>query len=172
MVRVLRQDFQRDGALSGDDVRVVKRVYVGVAVRFLQFARVLRGGVVEVAMQDDFHLRAAQTAHRVNFDLRRGDRHDDDRAHSEAVGRERHTLRVVARRRANHPARAFFGAQAVHLGIGAAQFEGKHRLQVFALAENIVSDPVGEARHRVQRRLRRHVINRSGKNFLDIMLHA
>jgi len=68
-------------------------------------------------------------------------------------------------------ARAFFGAQAVHLGIGAAQFEGKHRLQVFALAENIVTEPVGEARHRVQRRFCRHVVNRSGKNFLDIMLH-
>ena len=141
-------------------------------MRFLQFARVLRGGVVEVAMQDDFYLCAAQAPHRVNLDLRRGHGHDDHRAHPQAVGRQRDALRVVARRRANHAARAFGFAQAVHLGISAAQFEGKHRLQVFALAENIVSDPVGEARHRVQRRLGRHVINRSGKNFLDIMLHA
>ena len=107
MVRVLRQDFQRDGALSGDDVRVVKRVDVSVAVRRLQFARVLRGGVVEVAMQDDFHLRPAQTPYRVNLDLRRGDGHDDDRAHAEAVGGKGDTLGVVARRGADDAARAF-----------------------------------------------------------------
>ena len=143
VVRMLGEDFQRNGALSGNHVRIVEGMDIGVAVLFLQGFGVLRGGVVEVAVQDDFHVCPAEAAHRIDFDGGGGDGHDDDGADAEAVGGKCHALGVVTGRGADDAACAFARTQAVHLGVGAAQLERKNGLQVFAFAENVVPQAVG-----------------------------
>jgi len=80
----LAQQFHRNGALTGDDIRVVKGVYKGQALLLLQ-----RGGMVVrvgVAVAEQHHL-AAQAAHRVHLDLRRGGGHHDDRARAQFARR-------------------------------------------------------------------------------------
>ena len=89
---MLAQDFHGHGALPGNHIRVVKGMHKGEALLFLQSQRVVIGVGVALAVQQ--HL-AAEFAHRVYFQLRRGRGHHDHRPAPKALGAERHALRVV-----------------------------------------------------------------------------
>ena len=117
----------------GDHVRIVERM----DERQLAFARerqrVLVGVVEVVAVQ---HHLAAEVEHRLHLDLRRGLRHHDHRGDAAPARRQRHALRVVAGRGADHAARRDRLVDEVRdLVVGAAQLEREDRLQVLALEE-------------------------------------
>lgn len=60
-------------------------------------------GFIKVrAVQQHF---AAEAAHRIDFDIRRGGWHDDQRLHARARSRESHALRMITRRSGNHAMR-------------------------------------------------------------------
>ena len=85
------------------------------------------------------HHFAAAGAHGVDFDLRRGFRHHDGGLAAEQLRRHRHPLRVVAGAGGDHAFLQRFGRQLGHFVVGAADFEGKHRLQIFALEQDGVA---------------------------------
>ena len=80
-------------------------------------------------------------AHRLDLDLRRGLRHDDERADAEVAGRERHALRVVAGAGRDDAARPLGVGQVRDPVVGAAQLEAEDRLQVLALEQDLVAEP-------------------------------
>ena len=129
----LAQHFHGHGALSGNHVRVVKRVHKGQALRACKLHRV--GVGVGVALAKQHHL-AAKATHRVDLDLRGGGRHHDHGACAHLLGAQRHALGVVAGGGANHAFAQLFGTQVRHLVVGAAQLEAAHRLLVFALEQH------------------------------------
>ena len=114
-------------------------------------------GVVEgVAVQDHARVPAAD---RLHLDGRRCARHDDRGPNAEFLGRQGHALGVVAGRGADHPALQRLARKPGHLVVGAAQLEGKDRLQVLALEQDWVAEPGGEARHGVERALDRDIVD-------------
>jgi hypothetical protein len=121
---------------------------------------------VRVAVQD--HVGAAR-AHRVDLDVRRRHRHDDHRATAERLCRERHALRVIARRGRDHAAPQLGRRQARHPVVGAADLEGEHRLRILALEQDPVADPRGQVRGEVEWRLVRHVVHPRPKNPLEVV---
>jgi hypothetical protein len=84
----------------------------------------LRLGIV-VAAQHDF---SAERFHRVDLDLRRRPRHDDDRADAEPACREGDALRVIAGAGGNDAASALRLRQARDAIVGAADLETENRL--------------------------------------------
>ena len=152
----LAQDLHRDGALAGDHVGVVERVHEGQAALLLQHGGVLVGVGIALAVQ---HHVAAEAAHRVDLELRRGGGHHDDGGGAQLAGAHRHALRVVAGRGADHAAGQLLGRQVRHLVVGAAQLEAEDRLLVFALEQHRVAQPLAEVARPLQRRLDRHVVH-------------
>src|SRR5204863_2868021 len=59
--------------------------------------------------------------------------------------------------------------KAGHLVIGAAQLEREDRLQVLALEENGVAQPLGQGARRLERRLARHVVDARFQDALEII---
>ena len=115
-----------------------------------------------------YHLAAKRT-HRINLDLRRGDRHDDHGPRAQLARAQRHALRMIARRRADH---AFFQlrrAQMSHLVVSPAQLEAEHRLLVFALEQHRVPQPLAEIARFFKRRLASHVVHPRRQNFFQVV---
>jgi hypothetical protein len=131
----LAQDFHGNRALAGNHVGVVEGVHKGQALFLLQLQRVAVGVGIAVAVQ---HHLAAQGAHGVDLELRRGGGHHDHGARAQLVRAHGHALRVVAGRGADHAAFQLLGRQVRHLVVGAAQLEAEHRLLVFALEQHLV----------------------------------
>jgi hypothetical protein len=100
---------------------------------FLELASMRIGVVVRLARQHHF---TAKGSHRLHLDLRRRRRHDDHRPTAELGRRQRHALRMIAGRRTDHATLQLFGREMNDLVVGAAQLEGKNRLQVFALEQH------------------------------------
>jgi hypothetical protein len=88
-----------------------------------------------------------QTAHRIDFDIRGGNRHHDQRLHAQTRCGERHALGMVARRSGNHATRFLLFGQARHHRVGAAQLKAVHRLTVFTLHQNNVIEARREFFH-------------------------
>ncbi|MCY1366143.1 hypothetical protein D9M69_530240 [compost metagenome] len=165
-LRVLAQNLHRHGALPGNGVGIVVRVNVDVAFFVDQFQRVGQGFRERVAVQHHF---AATGAHAFDLDLRGGLGHDDGRFHTQHLRRQGQALCMVARRRGDHAASAFFVAQLGQLVVGAANLEREHRLQVFALEPNAVAQPLGELAGRLQRSFYGNVINARGEDLFDVL---
>ena len=108
---------------------------------------VLVGVGITLAVQHDL---AAERAHRVDFEARRRHRHHDQRAAAEPARAQRHTLRMVARRRADHAALQLLGAELRHLVVGTAQLEAEDRLGVLALEQHVVAEPARQAARRLE----------------------
>ncbi len=166
---VLAQDFHADGALAGDHVRIVERVHEGQLLFFFQRQRVVVGVGVGFAEQHHFHIRAAARLDRVHLHLRGGGRHHDDRAAAHARGRQRHTLRVIAGRSADHAALALRIAEVRHLVVGAANLEAEHALHVLALEINAVLVALRQGRRQFQRGFISHVVDACGQDFLQVV---
>ena len=147
----LPQDLHRDGALPRDHVRIVEGMHERQIALAHDGLRVLVRAVVFVAVQHHF---ATEIAHRAHLDVRRGLRHHDDRGNAAALRRQRHALRVIAGRRADHAALGDRIRQVRNLVVRAAQLEREHRLQVFALEQHGVADAARQARRRLERRFR------------------
>ena len=153
---MLAQDFHRDGALPGDHVRVVEGVHEGQALLALQVQGMLVGVRVALAMQ---HHLAAQAPHGIDLHLRCGDGHHDDGLAPQLARTQRHALRMVAGRRADHTALELRGRELGHLVVGAAQLEAEHRLGVLTLQQHLVAQPLRQGLGRLQRGLLGHVID-------------
>ena len=96
---MLTQDFHTNRPLPGDNFRIVKGMDEGQLLRLFQFQRVRVGFVIGVAGQHHF---TTTVAYRLDLDCRRRRRHDDDCPAADLGRRQRHTLRVIARRGADH----------------------------------------------------------------------
>ena len=164
--RVLAQQFHGNRALAGDHIGVVKRVHKSHALLLLQAQGVGVGIGVALAMQ---HHLATQGLDGFYFEGGRGHGHHHHRACAQLGRAQRHTLGVVARRGANHPARELLAAELGHFVVRPAQLEAEHRLLVFALEQHlVVQAPPQVARH-VQSRLVRHVVYLGGEDFLQVI---
>ena len=102
------QNLVADRALSRDDERIVEGMDEGHPV--LGDQRVAVRLRVAVAVADEHDL-GAHVAHRVDLDLRRRLRHDDDRAQPELARGVGDALRVVAGAGRDDAARALLGGE-------------------------------------------------------------
>ena len=152
----LPQDLLADRALAGDHQRVVERVderEAGLGDEPVAVGLRLR---VAVAGQHDL---GAHRPHRLDLDLGRRLRHDDDRPQAEVAGRVRDALRVVAGARRDHPAGPLGVAHVGDAVVGPAQLEAEDGLQVLPLEEDLRREPARQARGGVERRLAGHVVD-------------
>ena len=85
-----------------------------------------------------FWPRTQDVGHRAHFNLRRGARHDDDRGDTSGACCQRNALRVIAGGGTDHTALRGHLGQMRDFVVSAANLEGKHRLQVFPLEENLI----------------------------------
>src|SRR5690606_32793733 len=85
------------------------------------------------------HYLAAKALDRVDLDLGRCGRHHDDRANPETRRRKRYALRMITSRSADHTRSALGLRQLPHAIMRAANLEGKNRLQVFTLEQNLLA---------------------------------
>ncbi len=119
-----------------------------------------------IAMQ---HHLAATGAHALHLQLRRGARHDDGGLDAQFARRQRQALRMVTRRGGDHAAGELFGRQLRQLVVGAANLEGEHRLQILALEQNLVAEPLGKLAGGLQRGFDGHVVDARGEDLLDVL---
>ena len=102
----LIEDFEADRALPGDDRGIAK---LGTTVAPLSSAyRAAISSRLSLApvVEDDLGPFGPCP---FDLHLRRIDRHHDDRVYPQAAGRDRHSTRVIARRKSDHAALALFG---------------------------------------------------------------
>ncbi|RMO18328.1 hypothetical protein ALQ47_05252 [Pseudomonas cichorii] len=166
LARLLAQDFHGHRALSGDGVRVIVRVDVDEALLVHQFEGVGQGFREGVAMQ---HHLSAPGAHAFDLDLGGGLGHDDGGLDAHFSGGQRQALGMVACRSRHHAASQFFRAQLRQLVVGTADLEGEHRLQVFALEQYLVGQPLGKLAGALQRGFDSDVIDAGSEDFLDVL---
>ena len=112
--------------------------------------------VVGVALEHD---RRAERGDGVDLDLRRRHRHHDRRARAEPLRGESDALGVVAGRGGDDALRRVARRQARHLVVGAAELEREDGLEVLALQQQPVAEPLREERRLLQRRLDRDVVD-------------
>ncbi len=166
----LAQDFHGDRALAGDHVRIVERMHEDQPALARELDGALIGLVVLIAVQHDF---GAQIGDRLHLDVGRRQRHDDDRRNAASARAERHTLGMVAGRCADHAALRADRRQLGDLVVGAANFERKHRLEVFTLEEHAIVEAARKAGCRFQRGLDGDVIYLGFEDsFYVIFLHG
>src|SRR3569623_1021147 len=162
---VLAQYLHRHRALSRDHLRVV----VGMNEHHAFFVGETHGAairlIIGVAVQ---HGLAAQLAHRLHLDVRRGARHDDERLDAEAAGGERHALCMIAGGGGDYALGALRCAQVDDLVIGAAQLEGDHRLQIFAFQQHVVVETRGQGAHHIERCFDRDVVHTRLQDFFEV----
>ncbi len=152
---VLTQDFHADGALPGDDIRVVIGMDKHHAGFAFQRQCVLVGIGIGIAVQ---HHLATAPLHGLNLDLWGGRGHDNGGLAAQFFRRQCHALGMVARRGSDHALGQLCRGQLRHLVVRPAQLEGKHRLHVLALQQNAVAATHRQIRSHVQRGFHRHVI--------------
>ncbi|MNI01789.1 hypothetical protein D3C73_546430 [compost metagenome] len=114
------------------------------------------------------HRIGAATAHADDLQLRRRAGHDDGSVDPQLPRRQCHALRMIARRSRDHAASLLRLAQLHQLVVGTADLEGKGRLQVFALEQDLVAQGFGQGRCRLQRRAHGQLIDRRGKDFFHV----
>jgi hypothetical protein len=131
----LAQQLVGDRALTGNDQFVIEGVDVGHAGRFGQLPAAVGRFRVIVPVQN--HL-CAQGLDRLKLDLRGGRRHHDHGLEAQLPGGKGDPLGMVAGRRGDHPVLFLDLREMGNPVVGAAQLEGKNRLQVFALEQNAV----------------------------------
>jgi len=163
---MLAQNLHRHGALPGNGVRIIVGVNVDVAFFVDQFQRVGQRLWERVAMQHHF---TAARAHAFDLDLRGGLGHHNSCLDPQHLGSQGQALRMVARRRRDYAACALFSRQLSQLVVRAANLEREHRLQVFALEPNLVTQPLGELAGSLQGGFHGDVVNARGEDFFDVV---
>ena len=84
--------------------------------------------------------------------------------------RQRHALRMVARRSGDHPACFLRIAQLHQFVVGATDLEGERWLQVLALEQNPIAQRLGQRWRRLQRRTHGDVVDRRGEDLFHVLL--
>jgi hypothetical protein len=163
----LPHDLHGHGALAGDHVRVIERRDVGVTVLVDQLVGVGCGLIEGVALE---HHPGTVVAHRAYLDLRRGLGHHDHRLDSQLLGGQGHTLGVVAGGGADYPLGLLLLGQMGNPVVGAANLEGKHRLKIFPLEQNVIAKALGQAAGFSEGCFDRHVVDAGIEDLLDIAL--
>ncbi|CAB3640354.1 hypothetical protein LMG27174_00469 [Paraburkholderia rhynchosiae] len=167
---MLAQDLHCNGALTGDHIRIVKRMHESQATLFLKLDRVTVRIAIRFAELHDLDGRAAMRAHRIDLDLGRGHRHHDDRLHAHARRRQRDALRMIARRRGDYAALQRFQRNMRHLVVRAAHLEREHRLVVLALQIDRIAQTRRQLRRAFEFGLAGHVIDARGEGFLQVVV--
>ena len=128
-------DLERRRALAEQDLQVVERMDVDVAVLLLEFEAVRVGIIEAVTMQHDF---CAERARALDLEDRRRRRHADDGLDAELLRCIGHALRVVAGRSRDDALRALLRRELADLVVGTAELEGTRMLKIFRLEVDIV----------------------------------
>ena len=164
---LLAQDFHGHCALPGDHMGIVERRYEGAPAALGQLQGMGQGEGKAGAVQQRV---TATAAHPQDLELRGGLGHDDGGLDPQLPRRQGHALGMIAGGGGDHPALLLLAAQLREAVVGAADLEGKGRLQVLALEQDLVAQVLGQRRRRLQRRADGQVIDRRGKNHLHIAL--
>ena len=130
----LIQNFQTDGALSGDDVFIVERMNKGVVVFFLKLHSLVVGIVIDTLDHADL---CTVTLGSFYLGDRRTVRQADERLHVVLCRSQSHTLCVVAGRAGDDTPCLFFFCQLGHHVIGTANLERTGDLQVLCFQKQI-----------------------------------
>ncbi|MNO94079.1 hypothetical protein D3C76_856910 [compost metagenome] len=162
---MLTQDFHGDRALARDHIRIVKGRNKGAPAFPGQLQCIGQRKRKTFAMQYRIGAPATNSDH---LQLRRSGRHYDGGTDPQLPRCQRHTLRMITGRSRDHAASLLRVAQLHQLVVGAADLEGKGRLQVFALEQDLVAQCLRQGRCRLQRRAHRQFIHRRGKDFFDV----
>lgn len=75
----------------------------------------------------------AKRPHRINFDIRRGNRHHNQGFDAQLARRQRNALSMVTRRRGHHALRFLIFIQPGDHRVGTTQLEAVYRLAIFTL---------------------------------------
>ncbi|MPN61836.1 hypothetical protein SDC9_209580 [bioreactor metagenome] len=134
-MRILLQQFQRQRPLTGNHHRMIEWRNPGKTLLLRQFNRFRFRFIKVCAMQQHF---AAKPANGIDFDIRRRNRHHDQRLHAQTSGGKRHALGMVARRSGDHPVSFLRLGQPCHHRVSASKLEAVNGLPVFALHEDHV----------------------------------
>ena len=151
----LLQQFFRRGSLAGDDVRMVEGRHRHHAALPGDARR--HGLAILVALVG--HDLGAVAARRFQLHLRRVLGHHDQRFYPQQFAREGDRLRMVAGRKCEHAPLALLSRELRQRVVGAAELEGAHALQVFALEEELGADQRVCAGRGEHRRLARGVLD-------------
>ena len=90
---VLAHDLQTRRTLTGNHIRIIKGMHEGQAFFLFQAARFVVGIVKRLTKQHHF---ATPRTHRINLDARCGRWHNNDGTTTQLLGRQRHTLSMIA----------------------------------------------------------------------------
>ena len=153
-IRQLVKDFQADGALPGDDLLVIVGVDKGHVVLLLQLHGLIVGFIVGAGHKADLR---AQIFGILHLHQGRAVRHTDDAADAAPGSRQRHALRMVARRAGNDALCAFLFGKLADLIVSAPHLKAAGSLQVLGLEVQLAVlgklggfDEVGLSRHVLQ----------------------
>lgn len=77
---------------------------------------------------------------------------------------------MIARRRGDHAPGLLRGTELHQLVVGTTDLEGKGRLQVLALEQDLIAQQGRQRRRHLQRRAHRQVVDRGGQDLLHVVL--
>jgi hypothetical protein len=167
---MLAQNLHRDRALPGDHIGIVEWMHEHEVPLACEHDRMLICRIVVVAVKYDF---AAKIGHRAHFDLGGRQRHHDHGWNAPGAGGKCDALRMVTCRGANDTAGRAGGRQLGDLVVSAANFERKHRLQVFPFEQDAILETAGQTRGRVQSGLDGDVVHFGFEDFFYVIfLHG
>jgi hypothetical protein len=139
--RLLAQHLQRQRALACGDGLVVVGVHEGQALLMGELVGMRACFLQRVAVQ---HHLGAEAARALHLHAGREARHDDHRAHAQALCVVGHALGMVARAHRHHAARALAGRELREPIARAAFLERGGELQVLELEEHLRAYDLGE----------------------------
>jgi hypothetical protein len=158
------QHFERDGALTGDDVRIVVRMHPDqIALGRDRLGARLRFGE-RLAVEHDV---GAMRLGGFDFHERRRHRHDNGGGDIQAPGVIGHRLGMVAGRHGDDAAAALFGRQGGELDAGAALLERIGDLQILVFDEDLGTGKRRQ-RRRGQERRAQHMAVDGAPGGLDV----
>ncbi len=163
---VLAQDFHGHGALASNGMRIIVGVDVDEAFFIDQFQRIGQCLGERITMKDHF---AAARAHAFDLDFRRGLGHHDGGLDAHFPCGEGQPLGMVASRGGDYAASQLFCGQLRQLVVGPADLEREHRLQVFALEQDLVAQAFAQLPGAVQGGFDGNVIDARGEDLLDVL---
>ena len=153
-IRQLVKDLQADGTLPGDDLLVIVGVDKGHVVLLLQLHGLVVGFVVGAGHKADLRAQIFGVLH---LHQGRAVRHTDNAADAAPGSRQRHALRMVARRAGNDALGALLLGKLADLIISAPHLKAAGGLQVLGLKVQLAVlgqlggfDEVGLSRHVLQ----------------------
>ena len=148
-LRLVFQQLERRGRDAGDQVRLVARVDIAIAVLGRELRAVLARLVEVASVRDDLR---SERLHRRELHRIHALGHADDRAHAEEPRGIRDRLAVIAGRGRDHPSGALVAGELSHEVDAATHLERPDRQVVLVLHPHVGVDDVAEGTVGVERR--------------------